>query len=177
MKTRLGYCIAACYLGYLVASFGTDTGILIGRYYYRDLYTSLPFVFFALSDVVDGVIPAAALALALCLLIRFGKRGLRGKAGRWALVIGAMVFILPGLCASYGLLDHLGRGALRFWGSDLLFWGSYVLLPAAVAVFLTRRRPAPGVCLKCGYDLPTSKDRCPKCGTPIATSPCPTPAP
>ena len=39
-------------------------------------------------------------------------------------------------------------------------WPTYVLLP----FHRRRKRKKPGLCLKCGYDLRASKDRCPECG-------------
>jgi hypothetical protein len=51
--------------------------------------------------------------------------------------------------------------ALPWWLLTLLF----SVLPLNSGVRRWRRgRPAPGLCLKCGYDLRATPDRCPECG-------------
>ena len=51
---------------------------------------------------------------------------------------------------------------LPFWIPTLLFgvWPVWLLLP----FHRRRKRKKLGLCVKCGYDLRASKDRCPECG-------------
>ena len=55
---------------------------------------------------------------------------------------------------------------------ELPYWCPWLAsgLPLAVAYGLRRRRMGrrgAGCCLRCGYDLRASPDRCPECGTPV----------
>ena len=67
------------------------------------------------------------------------------------------------------------RIAVPLWAPAIVF----ALPPAgAVALFLRRRRRVKrGLCLKCGYDLRASPDRCPECGEPAPTCARHTPPP
>jgi len=60
------------------------------------------------------------------------------------------------------------RMVVPFWAASLV---SFVLILPVLARYgrnaRGRRRQALGHCLRCGYDLRASKDRCPECGTPI----------
>ena len=52
---------------------------------------------------------------------------------------------------------------LPFWLIMILcsFAPLYVIPP----IYRRRKRKKLGLCVKCGYDLRASKDRCPECGT------------
>ena len=64
-------------------------------------------------------------------------------------------------------VPKLGFNPLRFvlplWIPLLVFatLSSYLLRP----IHRRRKRRKLGLCVKCGYDLRASKDRCPECGT------------
>ena len=57
--------------------------------------------------------------------------------------------------------------AVPFWIPTSLF--SIILLTPLVQSYRRRKRKKLGLCVKCGYDLRASKERCPECGTEIAT--------
>ena len=74
------------------------------------------------------------------------------------------------LCHADWLGEYAGCAELSFeyhariplWIPTLLFAGlSYI--PVA-PVYRRRKRKKLGLCIKCGYDLRGSKDRCPECG-------------
>ena len=58
------------------------------------------------------------------------------------------------------------RVAIPFWIPASLF--SIILLPPLVQSYRRRKRRKLGLCVKCGYDLRASKDRCPECGAAFA---------
>jgi len=90
---------------------------------------------------------------------------------RWMLVFGA---------------DRDGLGALISWPVyrypknfirlNVSYWvavPALAFLPGMWLFCVVRQGPRtrPGKCVKCGYDIRASKDRCPECGTPIPVNP------
>jgi hypothetical protein len=73
-------------------------------------------------------------------------------------------------------LDHIaeyhGLGFGFAWKSELKFvyvplWFVEIglICCSALLVYRSRRKTPAGVCLRCGYDLRATPDRCPECGT------------
>ena len=86
------------------------------------------------------------------------------------------VFHMSGLAVSRAVLTLSGqtRGAavlmieISWW--LLLGVNAIPILALRLVWPLLWRRPAPGCCPVCGYDLRATPDRCPECGTASATS-------
>jgi hypothetical protein len=71
-------------------------------------------------------------------------------------------------------VDPGARGSWRpYWFIVVPYWAIAVVTGAAPAAWLIRRstggrRFGRGRCRTCGYDLRSSPERCPECGTPRA---------
>ena len=78
---------------------------------------------------------------------------------------------LPGITISWhrfhanGVMSWSYSAVIWLWLPVLLFgvWPAWRLLP----FHRRRKRKKLGLCLKCGYDLRASKERCPECNTPF----------
>jgi hypothetical protein len=84
----------------------------------------------------------------------------RGDWFSYQVHVGAAV---PGQPQS-GVVYHSALVAVPDWFLIL------PCLPILVATYHRRRRPVPGHCRRCGYDLRATPDRCPECGSVQATS-------
>jgi hypothetical protein len=74
----------------------------------------------------------------------------------------------------FALVEGLFQGR-SYRGIMLPCWFPVLLLSVGPAAWLVlalrqRRRRKLGFCVKCGYDLRASPERCPECGTPIRLS-------
>lgn len=95
---------------------------------------------------------------------------LRGVLYAYALltIVGAM---LKPLNVFRAMHDPGSPRWVNFWSMFPFEMFLYLLIGVAVIIYdrrrLLRDRKDAGECLKCGYDLRASKDRCPECGTPV----------
>ena len=84
----------------------------------------------------------------------------------WTNWSGRMNVVTPGIAGyrSYHFYaPPTGNLCIPLWFPTLLFgvWPVWLLLPFR----RRRKRKKLGLCVKCGYDLRGSTDRCPECGT------------
>ena len=64
-------------------------------------------------------------------------------------------------------IEQLAKWALDISGIATLIAGLFWAVWIVRAVRRDLKRHRNGLCMKCGYDLRQSKDRCPECGEPI----------
>ena len=94
---------------------------------------------------------------------------------RSARVVGSHVVLrhveVPGLWYDHELLNNAPAGSVDWGVVNLKYWlacSVFALLPASrggiAGVRRVRRRPPPGACASCGYDLRATPQRCPECG-------------
>lgn len=93
-------------------------------------------------------------------------RGWRGP-----FILASLLLVGPPISLFVGLWISGTRG--EFIANVLFFGAISLLIGVFVAKFAIERRQREllfrqqnGLCLKCGYDLRESKERCPECGAP-----------
>lgn len=64
---------------------------------------------------------------------------------------------------------------IQYFDARAPLWPVALALALPPLVQWVRRRPVPGRCPTCGYDLRSSPTRCPECGTPVEQQPRQTP--
>jgi len=94
--------------------------------------------------------------------VRSYWRGFHGFWTNWSGRIEEVHVDSSGSSVYHIYLPRAGILSIPLWLPTLLFgvWPAWLLLP----FHRRRNRKKHGLCVKCGYDLRASKDRCPECG-------------
>ena len=104
-------------------------------------------------DTFNGTVQLSYEGLGIGTMLGWHSRGWRGIGPNW--------WRMPSWYVG-GRMYHI---LIPLWLPIVLFaaYPAYRLLP----FHRRRKRKKLGLCLKCGYDLRASKDRCPECNTPF----------
>ncbi len=90
----------------------------------------------------------------------------------WQLLFGGVTSIDQRLLGFRYLSGYLLAG--RFWSIQIPLWSICTLLLLSPMLRMRSscqkwQRREHRLCLRCGYDLRATPDRCPECGTPVTT--------
>lgn len=121
----------------------------------RRLFTTAVFVLFAMELAIIGVTLASSNGMWQIASFHSGRSGVMLGACRVAVFQDGKTVRTVALGT---VAEYLGLVAFPLFAMEF------------VGIRLRRRREKSGRCGQCGYDLRASTERCPECGTPIASN-------